>query len=152
MINQHLLVNLKQTALPLFDFLGQKELTPIQQASGIIENSSKINEIFRKIHSLAKQSLPNFVFCKILSDHKIHSISRYITMNRAINQQQDNAICRLFAKDSFQFQLDSTIIINPQAIRAFFAKSTNQPTLDSIEHLSLSGADLHPILTNLRKI
>ena len=69
-----LLLQLKKENLPLFSFLNQREITPIDQSQGLVAELDRIRAIFRDIHVAAKNNLTAAQFNEICANHASRNI------------------------------------------------------------------------------
>ena len=121
-----LLRKLKEMNLPLFSFLNQREITPIDQSQGLVAELDRIRAIFRDIHVAAKNNLTAAQFNQICAQNGTRTLSRYIQLD---GTYQDNAITTL--ADALRQQIPA-IPNTPVEIRAWFANPANQEALQRI--------------------
>ena len=125
--------------LPLFSFLNQREITPIDQSQGLVAELDRIRAIFRDIHVAAKNNLTAAQFNEISSQNGTRTLSRYIQLNAPHQANQDHAITVL--ADVLRDQIP-TIPNTPVQIRGWFVNPTNQGALQGIMFLDMSFREL----------
>ncbi len=144
-----LLRELKGMNLPLFSFLNQRDITPINPTQGIGLESERSNAIFRDIHVAAKNNLTAAQFNQICARNGTRTLSRYIQLSVAHQANQDHAVTVL--ADTLRDKIPAipnTLV----AIRVWFANPANQEALQEITQLNMNEKQLKCLPEEIRQL
>ena len=140
-----LLRQLQDLGLRNFSHFNNIQLPNIKHTTNFIDLQKRISDIFREIHTHARNKAVNEKYFDICQENTIKSLDRYTKLNEAIEENNENKdYATTVLADNLRGKIP-TIPDNLEEIRDWFKKSDNQETLLGIIHLDMPDSSLECI-------